>query len=198
MSLASRQLLQHYTIEGSVQYEGVKLHGVLANNGLIVPGRSHTLEIQINNPMRVMIKSIRAVLKQYRTIAAEESDFTVFSTVLTGFKSKGFNSEYYQSSYELSIPLEKCQVMAPTSAQHNVRYELYIQCHIHGLFNSHFTLTLPAICTTDHQDTLQILDELKSLPEILEHLSIDDEENSPPSYEAFVVSEVLPRYEDVI
>ncbi|UJR32528.1 hypothetical protein I4U23_019990 [Adineta vaga] len=197
ISTLSHQLLQNYNIEGSIQYEGVKLYGILSNNGLMVPGCTHLLEIEIHNPMKVTIKSIRAILKQYRTITDEETDFTIFSSLLTVFKSKGFNNEYHQNIYELSIPLEKCQVMAPTSLYKNVRYELHIQCHIHGLFNSHFTLTLPIICTTDHQRTLKIMDELKSLPEILEHLSIDEEENSPPSYEDFIISEILPRYEDI-
>ncbi|CAF0874702.1 unnamed protein product [Adineta ricciae] len=197
MLLACQQLLQNYSIEGNVQYEGVKLHGVLSNNGLIVPGHCHMLEIEISNPMKTTIKSIRAILKQYRTITDEESDFTIFSTILTGFRPKGFSNEYHHNIYELSIPLDKCQVMAPTSSYKNVRYELHVQCHIHGFFNSHFTLTLPTICTTDHQRTLKIMDELKSFPEILEHLSIDEEENSPPSYEDFIISEVLPKYDDV-
>lgn len=197
MSLAPSHIRSNGSIEGDVQYEGVKLHGALSNHGLLVPGRSHAVQIQISNPMRVAIKSIRVTLKQYRTIVDEESDFTVISTLLTGPKSKGFNSEYHQSTYELFVPLEKCQLMAPTSSQHNVRYELHIHCHVHGLFKSHFTLALPALCSTDHQRTLKILDELKALPEILEHLSIDDEEPVPPSYADFVESEVLPRYEDV-
>jgi hypothetical protein len=88
--------------------------------------------------------------------------------------------------------------MAPTSSYKDVRYELHIQCHIHRLFNNHFTLTLPIICTADHQQTLQIMDELKSLPEILQHLSNNEEENPPPSYEDFIVSEILPTYEETI
>jgi hypothetical protein len=42
------------------------------------------------------------------------------------------------------------------------------------------------------------MDELKALPEILQHLSNQEEENPPPSYEDFIVSEILPKYEDAI
>ncbi|CAF1488843.1 unnamed protein product [Adineta steineri] len=191
-----RQSLQNYAIERSIQHEDVTLRGILLNNGFIVPGQIHILQIEIHNPMKVTIKSIRAILKQYRNITDEETDFTIFSTVLTEFKPKGFNNSYHQDTYELLIPLEKCQVMTPTSSYKNVRYELHIQCSIHSLFNSHFTLTLPVICTSEHQRTLEIMDELKSLPEILQYLSID-EENLPPTYEDFVTSQPLPKYEDI-
>jgi hypothetical protein len=199
MPIVGRQSLQSYAVEASAQHESVKLHGNLPNNGLAVPGQALILQVEIDNPMKVTIKSIRVTLKQYRNIIYEETDFTIFSTLLPGFESKGFNSEYHKSTHELSIPLENCRVMAPTSSYKNVRYELHIQCHIHCLFNNHFTLTLPVICTTDHRRTIQIMDELKSLPEILQHLSIEDEDrHSPPNYEDFIASQTLPRYEDII
>ena len=88
--------------------------------------------------------------------------------------------------------------MAPTSHHKNVRYELHIQCHLNCSFNNHFTLTLPVICTTDHQPPLQIMDELKSLPGILQYLQNIEIEKPPPSYEDFIASEILPRYRDII
>jgi hypothetical protein len=42
------------------------------------------------------------------------------------------------------------------------------------------------------------MDELRSLPEIPQFLSNREEEKPPPSYEAFIASEVLPKYEDTI
>ncbi len=198
MPVIARQSLQNNIIEASIRHKRLKLHGILSNSGLAVPGQSLMLQIEIDNPMQVTIKSIRATLKQYRNIIDEETHFTVFSSILPGFEQKGFNSKYRQSTYELSIPLEKCRVMAPTSSYKNVRYELHIQCHIDCLLNKHFTLTLPVICTTDHQRTLKIMDELKSLPGITQHRSNKDEEKSPPAYEDFIASEVLPKYEDII
>jgi hypothetical protein len=198
MPVVTRQSLHNYVVEASARHKGVKLHGTVPNNGLVVPGQTVTLQIEIDNPMKVTIKSIRATLKQYRNIIGEETDLTVFSTILLGFKQKEFNSEYFQSQYEIPIPLEKCRLMAPTSSYRNVRYELHIQCHLHFSFNNHFTLTLPIICTTDHQRPLKIMDELKSLPEILQHVSSEEEENPPPNYEDFIASEILPKYEDII
>ncbi len=197
MPVVTRRSLQNYAIEASARHKGIELHGALPN-GLVVPGQTHMLQIEIDNPMKTTIKSIRVTLKQYRNIVDEETEFTIFSSILPGFQRKGFNNEYRQSTYELPIPLEKCRVMAPTSSYKNVRYELHIQCHLHCLFNGHFTLTLPIICTTDHQRTLKIMDELKSLPEILQHLSNEEEENPPPSYDDFIASEILPKYEDTI
>jgi hypothetical protein len=176
----------------------VKLHGILPNNGLAVPGQTITLKIEIDNPMELTIKSLRATLKQYRKIVDEETGFIIFSFNLPGFQPQGFKSKFRRSTYELSIPREKCRVMAPTSILKNVRYELHIQCHIHCLLKNHFTLKLPIICTTDHQQTLKIMDELRSLPEIPQFLSNREEEKPPPSYEAFIASEVLPKYEDTI
>ncbi len=196
--LTTQNSLSNNTIDASAQHESVKLHGTLPNNGLAVPGQPLILEIEIDNPMKVTIKSIRVTLKQYRNIIHQESDYIIFSSMLPGFKPNGFNSEHRQSTYELPIPLEKCRVMAPTSSYKNVRYELDIQCHTHCLFNNHFTLTLPVICTTDHQQTLKIMDELKSLPINLQNLSTNKEENPPPSYEDFIASEILPKYEDII
>jgi hypothetical protein len=42
------------------------------------------------------------------------------------------------------------------------------------------------------------MEELKSLPEIHQHLSNKKEEKPPPSYEDFMASEILPKYEDII
>ncbi|CAF1188486.1 unnamed protein product [Rotaria sordida] len=196
--VVTRQSLQNNIIDTSVQHKSVKLYGALSNNGLVVPGQTLSLQIEINNPMKVTIKLIRATLKQYRIITDQETDFIIFSFILPGFKSKGFNSEYRQSTYELPIPMEKCRLMAPTSSYKSVRYELHIQCHLYCSFNNHFTLTLPIICTTDHQQPLKIMDELKSVPEILRRLSNKKEEKSPPSYEDFMASEILPKYEDII
>jgi len=198
MSIFTGQSLQNYVIEASAQHKDVKLRGILQNNGLVVPGQTLMLQIEIENPMRLTIKSIRAILKQYRTIIDEETDLIIFSSILPGFRPERFNSEYRQSTYELPIPLEKCRLMAPTSSHKKVRYELHIQCHLHCSFNNHFTLTLPIICTTNHQPTLKIMEELKSLPEIHQHLSNKKEEKPPPSYEDFMASEILPKYEDII
>ncbi len=196
--ITSQQSLQNYNIKANIQHKGVKLHGCLRNNGLAVPGQTLMLQIEIDNPMEITIKSMRAILKQYRKIVDEETDFIIFSYNLPGFQLQGFKSKFRQSTYELSIPLEKCRVMAPTSSLKNVRYELHIQCHIHGLLKNHFTLTLPVICTTDHQQTLKIMDELKFLPEIPRPISNREEEKPPPSYEDFIASEILPKYEDII
>ncbi|CAF5010405.1 unnamed protein product, partial [Rotaria sp. Silwood1] len=197
-SIVTRQSLENNIIDTSVRHKGVKLYGALPNNGLVVPGQTLMLQIEIDNPMKVTIKLIRATLKQYRTITDQETDFIILSFILPGFKPKGFNSEYRQSTYELPIPMEKCRLMAPTSSYKSVRYELHIQCYLHCSFNNHFTLTLPIICTTDHQKPLKIMDELKSVPEILRRLSSKPEEKPPPSYEDFMASEILPNYEDII
>ncbi|CAF1013383.1 unnamed protein product [Rotaria sp. Silwood1] len=196
--VVARQSLQNNIIDASVRHKDVKLYGALPNNGLVVPGQTLMLQIEIDNPMKVTIKLIRATLKQYRTITDQETDLIIFSFLLPGFKPKGFNSEYRQSSYELPIPMEKCRLMAPTSSYKSVRYELHIQCHLYCPFNNHFTLTLPIICTTDHQQPLKIMDELKSLPEVLQRLSSKQEEKPPPSYEDFMASEILPKYDDII
>jgi hypothetical protein len=200
MPIIIRQSLQNYVIDASARHKDVKLHGTLPNNGLVVPGQTLMLQIEIDNPVRLTIKSIRATLKQYRTIIDEETDIIIFSSMFPGFKPERFDSEYRQSTYELSIPPGKCRLMAPTSPHKNVRYELHIQCHLNCSFNNHFTLTLPVICTTDHQPTLKIMDELKYLPEILRQLSNKKKEETPPppSYEDFIVSEILPNYEDII
>jgi hypothetical protein len=193
-----RQSLQNRVIEVSVRHKSLKLHGTLSNYGLFVPGKTFMFQIEIDNPMRLIIKSIQATLKQYRTIIDEETDITIISTFLPGFESKRFNSEYRQSTYELPIPLEKCRLMAPTSSFKNIRYELYILCHLDCSFNNRFILTLPIICSTDHQPKLKIRDELKYLPRILQHLSNSEEEKPPPSYEAFMASVILPTYKDSI
>ncbi|CAF4890631.1 unnamed protein product, partial [Rotaria magnacalcarata] len=73
--------------------------------------------------------------------------------------------------------------MPPTSSYKSVRYELDIQCHLNCSFNNQFTLTLPIICTTDHQQPLKIMNELKSVPKLLRRLSIKKEKKQPPSYE---------------
>lgn len=197
MPIAIQQSLQNRHIEASARHKDVKLHSTLPNNGLIVPGRNLMFQIEIDNPTKVPIKSIRATLKQYRTIRDAETYFTIFSTLLPGFKSRGFNDEYRQSTYEIPIPLDKCRVMAPTSIYKNVRYELDIQCYLHCSFNNHFTLTLPIICTTDHQQPLKVIDELKSLPKLHQHLLRREEEKPPPKYEDFMASEILPKYEDI-
>ncbi|CAF2635133.1 unnamed protein product [Rotaria sp. Silwood2] len=192
------QSLKNNIIDASVRHKSVKFYGALPNNGLAVPGQTLMLQIEIDNPMKVTIKLIRATLKQYRNITDQETDFTIFSFILPGFKPKGFNSEYRQSTYELPIPIGKCRLMAPTSSYKGVRYELHIQCHLDCSFNNNFTLTLPVICTTDHQQPLKIMDELKSIPEILQRLSSKEEEKPPPTYEDFMASEILPKYEDII
>ena len=198
MPVLIRQSLQNYVIEASTQHKNVKLHCTLPNNGLIVPGQTLMLQVEIDNPMKLIIKSIRATLKQYRNIIDEETNIPIFSFMLPGFKPERFNSKYRQSTYELSLPLEKCPLMAPTSSHKNVRYELHIQCHLSCSFNNHFALTLPIICTTDHQSPLKIIDELKSLSQILRNLSNPSEDTLPPSYEDFIASEILPTYEDII
>jgi len=193
-----RQSLQNRVIKASVRHKSVKLHGSLSNYGLVVPGKTLMFQIEIDNPMRLIIKSIQATLKQYRTIIDKETDLTIISTLLPGFESKRFNNEYRRSTYELPIPLEKCRLMAPTSSHKNIRYELDILCHLNCSFNNRFILTLPIICNTDHQPKLKIMDELKYLPRILQHLSNNEEEKPPPSYEDFIASEILPRYKDII
>ncbi|CAF3305308.1 unnamed protein product [Rotaria socialis] len=189
----TRQSLQNNIVDARVRHKGVTVYGTLSNNGLVVPGQTLILQIEIDNPMKVTMKLIRATLKQYRHITDQDTDFTVFSFILPGFKPKGFNSEYRQSTYELPIPMEKCRLMPPTSSYKSVRYELDIQCHLNCSFNNQFTLTLPIICTTDHQQPLKILDELKSVPEILRRLTIRKEKKQPPSYEDFMASEILPK-----
>jgi hypothetical protein len=118
MPVFIRQSLQNYVIEASARHKGVKLHGTLPNNGLVVPDPTLMLQIKIDNPMRLTIKSIRATLKQYRNIVDEETDVTIFSSILPGFKLERFNSKYRQSTYELLLPLEKCRLMTPTIRQH--------------------------------------------------------------------------------
>ena len=179
-------------IEASIQYKNVTLRGILTNNGLVVPGKSLTLQTEIDNPTEVIIKSMRAILKQYRRIVEQETEFTIFSFNLPGFQPHGFKSKFRRSTYELSIPLEKCRVMAPTSTLKKVRYELHIQCHISCLFNSRFILKLPVISATDHQKKLKIMNEL-----IPRSLLDREEDKQPPSYEDFIASEILPRYEDI-
>jgi hypothetical protein len=179
-------------IEASVQYKNITLRGILMNNGLAVPGQSLTLQTEIDNPMEITIKSMRAILKQYRRIVDEETEFTIFAFNLPGFQPQGFKSKFRQSTYELSIPLEKCRIMAPTSTLNKVRYELHIQCNISCLFNSRFILKLPIVCATDHQK------KLKSLIEIPQTLLDREEDKQPPTYEDFIASEILPSYEDII
>ncbi|CAF2804245.1 unnamed protein product [Rotaria sp. Silwood2] len=79
--------------------------------------------------------------------------------------------------------------MASTSIYKNVRCQcqLNIQCYLHCSFNNYLILTSPIICTTDHQQTLKVIDQLKYLFEIHQHKTIKKEEKSLPSYEDFIV-----------
>ncbi|UJR19777.1 hypothetical protein I4U23_022911 [Adineta vaga] len=191
-------LRENFTVQSCIKYKSVKLHGILSNKGLIVPEKKFTLQIKLINPLQQIIKSIRIILKQYRFIIHEETDLTIFSFLLPGFESDKFHDQYRQCTYEFTIPLDKCRLMAPTSHLTHVRYELQIECYLNSSSKSHLILKLPIICTTDHQSTLNIPEEFQSIPEIIQYRLQNQEDKQPPSYEDFLASEILPTYNEII
>ncbi|CAF1127761.1 unnamed protein product [Rotaria sordida] len=69
-------------IEPSVQHKGGKLRGTLSNNGSTISDQTLMLQIEIDNPNK-LIKSIRAILKQYRLIKDQQTNIIIFSSVLS-------------------------------------------------------------------------------------------------------------------
>ncbi|CAF1396266.1 unnamed protein product [Rotaria sordida] len=70
-------------IEPSVQHKGGKLRGTLSNNGSAISDQTLMLQIEIDNPNKLIIKSIRAILKQYRLIKDQQTNIIIFSSVLS-------------------------------------------------------------------------------------------------------------------
>ena len=182
-------------VQSSIEYKSVELHCILLNNnGLIVPGQKLKLQIEIINPLEQIIKSIRVKLQQYRFIIHEETDLDIFSFVLPDFESKTFHDKYRKCTYELTISLNKCRLMAPTSHLKRVRYELQIQCY---LLKKDFVVKLPIVCTTDHQSTLNIPEEFQSISQITQYRLRNQQEKQPPTYQDFLASEILPKYNEI-
>ncbi|CAF1435036.1 unnamed protein product [Rotaria sordida] len=70
-------------IEPSVQHKGGKLRGTLSNNGPTISDQTLMLQIEIDNQNKLIIKSIRAILKQYRLIKDQQTNIIIFSSVLS-------------------------------------------------------------------------------------------------------------------
>ena len=53
MPISMRQTLHNYVIEANAGHKDVRLHCTLPNNGLVVPGQTVMLQIEIDNPLKI-------------------------------------------------------------------------------------------------------------------------------------------------
>jgi hypothetical protein len=155
----------------------VTLHAVMAGqNGLLAPGDSFLLNVELHNPNHLKIKYLPIHLVQHRAIGmGGHCALTISLLDLPHLRE--FSGEYYRETVELTIPdddrvIPSFYYMPSTFSGKPiaVEYMLKLEVKIHGFFKN-FILNIPV--------------NLQSMEIYME--ASNEEEAPPPSYD-FVVA----------
>ncbi|CAF0842364.1 unnamed protein product [Rotaria sp. Silwood1] len=168
----------------------IQLNGYLLQGG-VVPGKSLSLQINLQNPKRIEIKRIEATLIQHRQVARSHHAEIIFRMDLPDIRE--FSGADFNRMFNLQIP---SVYLAPTytymsqccgpSLSINFTYELKLEVKVRGLFTD-FTVSIPVIIGTEPtSDEQQLINS--SVDMATPSAPVYDYDEPPPAYESVVTN----------
>lgn len=151
----------------------------------IIPGKNISLDIDIENPMKLKIEKARATLVQYQTISDTEHVETIFQKEIS--ELIGFNQTELHQTFDIHVPYSH---LAPTcfhklklsnsSITTEISYEVHLDIKFEGLVDR-MKFSIPIIIGTESSR-----EQIDDVP--ISYENAVQEMNLPPSYESVIAN----------